>query len=242
MRGWLAATAHGLFDFVFPWSCVVCGEAGGEALCAACRAAIRWLAPPFCACCGLPVASEICGPCRLDPPPFARARAVAIYSTRPPDPLGTALRALKYGRRRALAAPLGALLAEHVPFGTGEHDLVVPVPLHRSRLRDRGFNQALLLARAPAARLGLPVIADALRRICDTSPQTSLDEPDRRRNVRSAFVPHRPDTIRGRRVLLVDDVVTSGATVESCSRALRTGGATRVDVLSLARALRPGPS
>ena len=237
----LRATTAALLDLLFPWSCAACERACGEALCEACRRRIPWLPSTVCECCGIPREPGACGPCRLEPPAFARARAVAAYAPREgqPDPLGIALRSLKYGGRRALAHPLGALLAARQPFPPGEHDVIVPVPLHPARLRERGFNQALLLARPVASRLRLPLALDALRRVRPTPPQASLDERTRRRNVRDAFDVKRPREIRDRRVLLVDDVVTSGATADACARALRAAGATRVDVLSLARALQP---
>ena len=118
-----------------------------------------------------------------------------------------------------------------------EYDLIVPVPLHLHRLRWRGFNQAQFLAHALARDVGVPVDALSLRRVRATHPQVQLNEGERRRNVRHAFRVTRPRRVRGQRVLLFDDVYTTGATVEECSRALLQAGAAGVDVLVLARAV-----
>lgn len=137
-----------------------------------------------------------------------------------------------------LARGLGRLLAASVAgLGAGEYDAVVPVPLHRERLRWRGFNQSLLLARHLAARLDAPVVAHALRRTRSTDPQVDLDESARRVNVAGAFTVVRNHGFHEARVLLVDDVMTSGATVDECARALVRSGAAHVDVHVLARAV-----
>jgi ComF family protein len=150
------------------------------------------------------------------------------------NPLAAAIQDLKYRRHRAVAATLGTLLAEHYPFA--EDALLVPVPLHRSRLRTRGFNQALLLARALGRRRGLPVVAKALARVRATTAQSGLGASERRRNLQGAFVVRRPGAIRGHSVVLIDDVLTTGATADGCARALRAAGATTVDVYTVGRA------
>ncbi len=232
-----------LLDQVFPWACIGCGVAAGSALCPSCRGAIRWIdSAACCRQCGLPLASlpsHFCGRCVVDPPAFSRLRAAAYYRTAEEDhdPLAIAIRGLKYGGRRALAASLSCLLAERLPFAPGEHDLAAPVPLHLRRLRARGFNQAALLARGPARRLGLPLDVGLLVRRRDTAAQVGLGEAERRRNVRRAFALRPGRRAAGLRVLLVDDVATSGATADACARALRAAGARSVDVLALARTL-----
>ena len=150
-----------------------------------------------------------------------------------------ALHAFKFGGRRGLAAPLGDLIAE---LGLGAlpgaaPDLLVPVPLHRRRARERGYNQSALLAMRVARAWGLPVAHDALARIAPTRPQTELDAAARRGNVRGAFAARRPEAVAGRHVLLVDDVFTTGATAAECARCLVGAGAEAVGVLTLARAL-----
>jgi ComF family protein len=150
------------------------------------------------------------------------------------NPLAVAVQRLKYGGRRVVAATLGDLLAARYPFGAGT--VVVPVPLHPHRLRARGFNQALLLARRLARGRRLELAPRALARVRDTTPQADLGAGARQGNVRNAFVVQRPAAVRGRAVVLVDDVLTTGATADACARALCTAGATRVDVYTVARA------
>jgi ComF family protein len=157
------------------------------------------------------------------------------------NPLAVAVHRLKYGGRRAVAASLGTLLAERYPFP--REVVLVPVPLHPRRLRKRGFNQALLLARALAQSRGLPVAARAIRRVRDTRAQPGLAAIERRRNLADAFVLAAPDAVGGRHVVLIDDVLTTGATADACARVLRAGGARRVDVytVGVAPVPRHGP-
>jgi ComF family protein len=236
------AIARRVADQLFPWFCVGCQVPADGALCSACLSRIRWIGEPWCPQCGLPLASgpsHPCGRCATDPPAFARLRAIACYrpADEERDPLGLALRGLKYGGRRALAPTLSTLLAERFPFERCAHDVAAPVPLHVDRLRTRGFNQALLLARAPARRFGLRIDGGLLTRVRDTPPQVGLAEAERRGNVRQAFTLRPGRSVEGLRVLLVDDVCTSTATARACATVLRERGAASVDVLALARAL-----
>jgi ComF family protein len=150
------------------------------------------------------------------------------------NPLATAVHGLKYHRRRIVADALGDLLAERYPFAEGT--LLVPVPLHPSKLRDRGFNQALLLARVLGRRRGLRVAPRALRRVRATRTQPGLTAPERRRNLRSAFAVGTATDLTGSHVVLVDDVLTTGATADACARVLSAAGAARVDVYTVGRA------
>ena len=140
----------------------------------------------------------------------------------------------KYRGKTLLARPLGILLLDAMKR-LPRVDCLVPVPLHPSRLREREFNQALLLCDFLKAESGLPVIHDGLERIRETPPQIGLSHKDRPRNVRRAFVPKRPEQIEGRRIALIDDVLTTGATVNDCARALKRAGAESVCVLTIAR-------
>lgn len=233
------ATVRGLLDAFFPWRCVGCGERADSSICGACRGRIRWIRGPRCVRCGIPFESgpsHPCGRCAARPPAFERMRAAAHYRAgdEDRDPLGTALRALKYGRRRALASTLGEILAEALPFAVDEHDRIAPVPLHRDRLRERGFNQAALLARPLARRTRAHLDLGLLVRTRPTPPQVGLGELERRRNLRDAFALRAGRSVRGLRVLLVDDVCTSGATADACARALLDAGAVKVDVVTLA--------
>jgi ComF family protein len=150
------------------------------------------------------------------------------------SPLAAAVRALKYRRRRMVAEALGHLLAERYPFATDA--VLVPVPLHRARLRERGFNQALLLARALGRHRTLTVLPGVLVRTRATRGQPGLRADERRRNLAGAFAVTAPAAIRGRAVVLIDDVLTTGATADACAAALLGAGAHRVDVYTAGRA------
>jgi len=234
--------ADALLDLVFPPFCPVCrarlDEGRRDPLCARCWRGLERIDPPWCRVCGLPVqaaagARPLCGPCRLRPPAFAYARAAARYE----EIVREALHAFKFRGRRGLAAPLGDLLIEAVSgrLPVGLPDLLVPVPLHRRRERERGFNQASLLARRLGRAWSRPVRDDVLIRAVATASQTALAAPARRANVRGAFRLRRPELIAGRHVVLVDDVLTTGATLSECAGCLTDGGAATVGVLTVAR-------
>jgi ComF family protein len=235
-----------VLDAIYPPRCRFCKahleEGDAACFCPACRRQIRRIGSPLCTACGRPFPGgedHRCGDCLLRPPFFARARAWACYSRDPdePDPLREVIQRFKYGRRVSLGKPLGRLMAAgcQALFPAGSLDALVPVPLHPQRLRWRGFNQALLLAREVSRRWGLPLYPFALARTKETLPQTELGEEERKRNVRGAFAVVSRPAVEGKRLLLVDDVYTSGATVNECARALRRGGAEEVSVLTLAR-------
>jgi ComF family protein len=239
-----------LLDLLFPAICPVCETRSDDRhhrpFCAACWADLPLLTEPGCRVCGRQFAGLpgplACDACRRQPPPFDRARAVAVYR----DGMRAAIHALKYRGRTAVAAPLAALLvdrggrlldaADGPPPGL---DALVPVPLHAARLAERGFNQAALLAAPCAAAWGRPLLTRALARIRPTQPQTDLDAAARRENVAGAFAVRRPAEVTGRHLLLVDDVLTTGATVRAAARALRDAGAASVGVLVLARVTDP---
>ncbi len=147
------------------------------------------------------------------------------------------LQRYKYNRDVTLVRPLAELLRERCPVALSDFDVVMPVPLHVNRLRWRGFNQAHLLVKPLAREVGVPVDPWSLERVRPTRPQVELTEAERRRNVAGAFRVTRPERVRGRKILLMDDVYTTGATVDECSRALRRAGAVGIDVLVLARAV-----
>jgi ComF family protein len=235
---WLKRLGLNLLEFFLPRLCLFCGAGVGEeaaqAICPECEAQIEWVASPLCPCCGVVFAARdggdrLCGICTTEPPPFARARAAAIYD----GPVAAAVKRFKFGRRMAylplmqswLQAPPGRELAAAA-------DLVAPVPLHPRRLKARGFNQAWLLAQAFSEA---PLAREALVRRRHTAPQVGLNPKQRLDNVRGAFAVPDPALVKGKKVLLVDDLYTTGATVKECARVLRRAGARRVEVLTVAR-------
>lgn len=234
-----------LLDLIFPPTCFGCrGLTESRGFCAACCREIHPLRSPFCRICGVPFCSPAeversCAACLRRPPAFARARAGFAYGAGDRDhPLGRAIQRLKYDRQSQLGPGLAQLLIEEVAGWRRklDHvDVVIPVPLHLERLRWRGFNQSQLLASAVARHLQRPLLNSVLRRTKATPAQVHLGESDRRDNVRGAFAARESALVRGRTVLLVDDVMTTGATVDQCSRTLRRAGAREVEVLALAR-------
>ena len=229
-----------LASVVFPPTCIGCGSATGEphTLCAACWSEIRFIERPFCERLGTPFAVDLGMPlvspaAIADPPVFTRARAVARYD----DTARKLVHRLKYSDRLDLARALGAMMARSGAELAAEADVVVPVPLHGLRLWWRRFNQSMELARVVAARHGRPCDPTLLFRVKRTAPQVGLSRNQRAENLQGAFrVPDnaRPH-LKGKRVLLVDDVLTTGATANAASRALLRGGAAAVDVLAFAR-------
>ena len=230
-----------LFNLVFPEDCRVCGKPLSNVsripVCHACLAEPRPLdAEYFCVQCRTPFVNPApldeegrCELCRRGLRGFDAAYSFGAYQ----DTLRELIHLFKYTRIRTLAAPLGRMIASAVPVDQS-FDVVVPVPLHWRRRLDRGFNQSELLARAVARRYGLRV-TNAVRRGRTTSAQAGLSNARRRANVAGAFTVERPRAIAGHRVLLVDDVMTTGATAAACAAALRQAGANYVALLTLAR-------
>ncbi len=220
-----------LLDLLFPPRCVVCYRVGTW-LCPECVDRLPSLSGPVCPCCGVPTPDGTpCRACREAPLRLEGIRSAAPYR----GPVRVAIHYLKYRHARELADPLGELMARYWRQDPLPAEVIVPVPLYPSRLRRRGYNQAALLAWALSRRIGLPMDEDALCRVRATASQMRLKAADRRRNVEGAFQ-CTSDRLNGRRVLLVDDVCTTGATLEACADVLRAGGARQVWALTLARA------
>ncbi len=224
-------------DLLFPPRCLVCGAPDEFPLCRACWEHFPRIGLPVCQVCGSPLRGPpelvfTCVPCRAKRPPL-RVRAFGRYDGR----LREAVHALKYRKCLALADPLGTALA-HVVLSDpllAAADVLVPVPLHPGRYSERGFNQAEEIGRVAARRSGIP-LRHLLVRVRPTAPQTELDEEERRRNVRDAFAVR--GAAAGLRVLLVDDVVTTGSTLRECARALRRAGARDVYAAVVALTVR----
>ncbi|MGQ9685423.1 MAG: ComF family protein [Thiobacillaceae bacterium] len=214
--------------------CLLCGaRCHGSPLCPACLADLPRLPATRCPQCALPTPTgEVCGACLKRPPRFDRCRAVYAY-VYPADVL---VKRLKYASELALAGFLAEQLAQEV----APHplpDLILPMPLHPRRLGERGFNQAVELGRRLSARLGVPMRRDACQRMRDTPAQAGLDLKERRRNLRGAF--HCGPDLKGLRVALLDDVMTSGASLDELARAARNAGAIGVEAWVVARTLPP---
>lgn len=231
-----------IVDGVLPPRCLACGEAVGDAgsLCAACWTAMTFFAPPWCASCGLPFPhpmgdGALCPDCARNRASWDRACAVLRYDKHS----RRLVLALKYDRTDVAPALGGWMRRAGAELLDGA-DLLLPVPLHWSRLLSRRYNQASLLAHAIHAAGGPPVAPDWLIRRRRTPSQGRLGPLARARNVRGAFALRPGRSVTGKRVVIIDDVLTTGATVEECARVLRRGGAAFVGVLTLARALRAG--
>jgi ComF family protein len=239
-----------LVDWLYPPRCRACGGRihgpDSEYFCPSCWRQIRIVSHPLCTVCGRPFLDgsgddHCCGPCLSRPPHFAWARAWACYPRNEGDdhPLRHVVQKFKYGRKVSLGKPLGRLMTA----GCGEFlngsdtDLILPVPLHPKRLRWRGFNQSVLLARQVSRAYGIPLEPFVISRGKNTLPQTELSEEERTKNVRGAFSVDSKEAVNRKNILLVDDVYTSGATVNECSRALMKAGANQVYVLTLTRTI-----
>jgi len=224
--------AKPLLDLLFPPHCVACGRLGSW-FCDDCIGKIQMQLPPLCVVCGKPLTSGgTCKQCQRDPLPLDGLRSVAGYQ----DPLRQAIHALKYEGVRVLAAPLGDLMADYVARLSLPADVLVPVPLHPARERKRGYNQSRLLAHAIANRIGLPVV-EALARERNTPAQVHLSRHQRLANVQGAFRATGAD-LCGQRVLLIDDVCTTGATLAACAHALAPSRPRSIWALTLARAYK----
>jgi ComF family protein len=222
-----------LLNLFFPPHCVGC-QALGDWFCEGCQEQIRPVVPPLCQRCGRglkAVGSQLCADCRSGHHAVEQIRS-AVYSE---GVLREAIHALKYDGITALVEPLASLMADYWSRCPMAVDVMVPVPLHRARQRRRGFNQAALLARGLSERTGIPVDEDILVRHRRTAAQVGLDADERTRNVRGAF--RRVSAgAKGRAVLVIDDVCTTGSTLEACAVALQQGGVKSVKALTLARA------
>jgi ComF family protein len=235
---WLKYFGASLLEFFLPRMCLFCGVPVGEtavvAVCPDCEAQITWVASPLCTCCGRVFASRdgadrVCGDCQTDPPPFARARAAALYD----GPVAQAITRFKFSRQLALLPVMQHWLKRPLSLElVAAADLLAPVPLHPKRIKNRGFNQSLFLAQGfPGALVAREVVV----RTRHTPPQVGLNPKERQDNVKGAFAVTDPARVKDKSVLLIDDLYTTGSTVKECARVLLKAGARRVEVLTVAR-------
>jgi ComF family protein len=226
-------------DFALPPRCAGCGTIVGEvhSFCAQCWTNIRFLGESGCSSCGIPLEAteaDSCALCLAKPPRIARTRAAVAY-----DDLSRSLAIrLKYGRKVAIARTMARYMAPLVDSPDAE-SILVPVPLHRSRLWQRGFNQSALVARELSRRLKLRSDVLALRRIKRTPALKGMSPAQRRNTVSGAFRVADKAAVKGKTIILVDDVLTTGSTAEACARTLQRAGAARVELISWARVVKP---
>jgi len=236
-------TIIGFADIIFPPRCSICGTLldGNRAtsFCRACRSGMTRIEPPLCSCCGTPfegphAGDHLCGECLSGVQHMSVARAFGKYD----GTLMAAIHLFKYRGKSAVGHALGKLMANHIykDLNIKNYTVIIPVPLHPKRLRERGFNQSLILARHLGRKYAIPVDFMTLKRRKHTDPQILLKRNQRMSNVRGAFEVTVQDNIAGQRIILVDDVYTTGSTVQECCRTLIRHDAQDVAVITLARA------
>ena len=232
------SAAFWALDFALPPRCAACGIIVGEvhSFCADCWKQIEFLGESGCVTCGLPLQAteqDTCGACLASPPRIARSRAAVAY-----DELSRSLAIrLKYGRKVAIARTMARYMAPLV--SKSDEALLVPVPLHRSRLWTRGFNQSALVARELSRRLGIAADPFALIRLRRTPPLKGMSATQRRKTVAGAFRVRDKSAVDGKTVILIDDVLTTGSTAEACAKTLEKAGAARIELVSWARVVKP---
>ena len=228
----LKRTLKQLSQTLLPGSCLLCGaDSGTQLLCAGCDADLPLAPQQHCPQCGEQTThGERCGACLKDPPAFARTTAIFSYEF----PVDRIIHAFKYGHQLAIADWAAEILARQP--SVQKYDLLIPLPLHTDRLCQRGFNQSAEIARRLSKMLGLPLDSSSLIRSRATTPQAELALKERSRNVRGAFECQRD--LSGQRILLIDDVMTTGATLREAARILKLHGAAHIDIAVIARALK----
>lgn len=240
--------ASGVFNLFLPADCKICGEAleplNFSYICESCWDRVKWLRMPHCSRCAKPfpaslasheISSLLCAECRQDSSPFKKIFASTLYE----GVMKEAIHLLKYRRKKGIMKRLEKILKIYffqtdLPFS--KFDLVVPIPLHRKKLKERGFNQAELLARVIATHFGLKLVKDNLKRVKATKSQTSLSKKQRIENIKGAFQFRNKDKFRAKKILLVDDVYTTGTTVREAARVLKKAKVREAYIFTLARA------
>ena len=230
MRAQLTKLGKLALDFFLPQSCIGCGREG-KVLCTACAARLPRISPPFCRRCGLPVSRDPCPDCARQELSFEGLRAPFRFERL----VREAIHQFKYQNLRCLAAPLAGELAGYLRKNPLTVDIIMPVPLHPKRLRERGYNQSELIALELGHMLGLKVDCLSLKRVLDTKPQARMSKVAQRRHNMAGAFQCEPGGVGGQKVLLIDDVATSGATINNCAFSLKRTGAASVWGLTIAR-------
>lgn len=240
-----AALFNDVSDVIYPPKCLGCDEIlrpqSEKYFCVPCSEKIKFISGNLCPVCGTtfpdsPAESHLCGNCIESPPYFSCARAAVSFETIILD----TIHQFKYGNNLSVGTLLASLMADFnfqdITFS--DHSLIIPVPLHSKRLRERGFNQSLILARTIGRKWQIPVDFFSLKRHRLTLTQTGLNKTERKQNIKDAFEVRKKDNITGKNIILVDDVYTTGSTINECSKVLIKAGANKVTVLTLARVLQ----
>ena len=243
MKKFISKFITGLKDIIYPKTCLICKQdlasnCADELICVKCWTSIKKNTPPFCLRCGRnldkkSLAKTYCPECLKNKMYFDRAFAPCVYE----GPIKDLIHEFKYRKIDYLATTLSGLMVDFIreyAVPINSMDIIIPIPLHPARLREREFNQAELLARNIASAFTLLVSTDNLVRFRHTRTQAELQGPDRLENVKDSFLVKMPDRIKGKNILLIDDVLTTGATSSEASRALKSSGANSVIVLTLA--------
>lgn len=227
--------------FLFPAQCKVCEKDIGlnsiPYLCVGCWDSLEIVTPPWCEICGIQNVEGVCNLCATTPPRFGKLRTVAFYDAI----LQKIIHLYKFEKRRSLAKHLSYMMIKHQPKDCNfkEYDYILPIPLHKTRLRERGFNQSALIAQGISNELGIEICTNALVRSKNTTPQSSLTRDARQSNIVGAFDIKNRNHIKGKRILILDDVFTTGATVNEAVNMLWNEDPVEIDVLTLARTVNP---
>ena len=234
MTRWLRRLQNEVIDFFFPRSCIECGKVG-DFICPQCSGKLPRPIPPLCPRCGKPEPTgTFCHECWGKRNGLDSMRSVFIFD----GTVRKAVHLLKYYNLHSISECLGSYMAEYYQNNGLSGDILVPVPLHESRIKERGYNQSLMLAAAISSRVDIPVEAEAITRIRNNRPQARTGSvEERRKNMENAFN-HTGNAVNGLDVIVVDDVCTSGATLEACASVLKAAGARRVTGFTLAREIK----
>lgn len=236
---YLKLLIRGLADLLFPPRCPLCKKNIHETgICPDCLEHFKLLSSPLCSICGTQFKTESdtdhpCGTCIKAKPSFDMAASVFLYN----ELMKEAVHLFKYSGKSILSRPFGDSLVKH-HLAKEDYDAILPVPLHIKRLRERGYNQSHLLARELGSAMGIKIDPWLLQRARPTLSQTGMKRKERIKNLKGAFVLRKGASVKGMRLLLIDDVYTTGSTVRECAKVLKKGGAKKVNVLTLARAAK----